>query len=139
MKLKDSLVNALENWNNFTGRASRGDYWYYQLGLSIISVIVLLVVSGLGMVMVSTSSETLFDITLWLLDSAVLQFLLVSMYIVLVVTNISLTIRRFHDMGKSGWWCVLVLLLPIPFIFWLAIDGTAGDNKYGQDPKIKVE
>ena len=139
MKLKDSLVNALESWNNFTSRASRGDYWYYQLGLSIISVIVFLVVFGLGMVMVSTSSETLFDIALWLLDSAVLQFLLVSMYIVLVVTNISLTIRRFHDMGKSGWWCVLVLLLPIPFIFWLAIDGTTGDNKYGQDPKIKVE
>ena len=59
---------------------------------------------------------------------------------------LTLSIRRFHDMGQSGWLVLLFMLLMfIPLIgliaglfqfIWLLFGGgTAGANKYGQDPR----
>lgn len=43
------------------------------------------------------------------------------------------TIRRLHDLGKSGWW---VLSFIIPFV-WLMTwcKGQSGPNEYGEDPR----
>lgn len=51
---------------------------------------------------------------------------------------ISVTIRRLHDTGKSGWW-VFIKLIPVIGSVWLlvilATEGNKGQNKYGNDPK----
>jgi len=48
-----------------------------------------------------------------------------------------LGVRRFHDMNASGLWALL-LLLPglsfIPSVILLLQKGTAGPNKYGDEP-----
>ena len=48
-----------------------------------------------------------------------------------------MTIRRFHDLDKSGWW-MLTFLIPIVglilMIFWFTQKGTAGENRFGPDP-----
>lgn len=43
------------------------------------------------------------------------------------------SIRRLHDIGKSGWWALSFI---IPFV-WLIIwrKGQSGPNKYGPDPR----
>lgn len=56
-----------------------------------------------------------------------------------LIFNISLHVRRLHDIGKSGW-LLLVLLLPLINIFgflYLAFkEGENKDNKYGaKSPK----
>ncbi len=37
---------------------------------------------------------------------------------VLAIPTIAVTVRRLHDVGKSGWWCLL-WVFPIPFLGWL--------------------
>lgn len=37
---------------------------------------------------------------------------------VMVLPTIAVSIRRLHDVGKSGWWCLL-WVLPIPVVGWL--------------------
>lgn len=37
---------------------------------------------------------------------------------VMAIPTISVTIRRLHDVGKSGWWCLL-WVLPVPVLGWL--------------------
>ena len=37
---------------------------------------------------------------------------------VMAIPTIAVTIRRLHDVGKSGWWCLL-WVLPIPVVGWL--------------------
>ena len=44
---------------------------------------------------------------------------------------IAVTIRRMHDVGKSGWYC----LIPIYNIVLAATEGEKGANQYGPDPK----
>ena len=52
--------------------------------------------------------------------------------------TIAITVRRLHDIGKSGYF-ILVLLIPYIGIFWIflltIISGNEGENKYGYDPK----
>ena len=37
---------------------------------------------------------------------------------VMALPTMAVSVRRLHDVGKSGWWCVL-WVLPIPGIGWL--------------------
>ena len=62
-----------------------------------------------------------------------------------IVPGIALSVRRFHDLGQTGW-LVLVfailgaipligLLASLAQIIWFAMPGNTGPNKYGPDPK----
>ena len=58
--------------------------------------------------------------------------------ILMMIAGIMLHIKRCHDRGKSGWWC-LILLIPFVGFIWAIIDlgilpGTVGPNEYGPDP-----
>lgn len=54
-----------------------------------------------------------------------------------IIPAIFLNIRRLHDLGRSGWW-QLVILIPFAYIvlalFLLFAKGTQGPNEYGPDP-----
>jgi uncharacterized membrane protein YhaH (DUF805 family) len=64
---------------------------------------------------------------------------IVGVWSVLLFTfSFSLNIRRLHDFGQSGWWCVLYLVplvnIAIPFVL-LFKAGSEKENKYGKTPK----
>ena len=50
---------------------------------------------------------------------------------------IAVTVKRFHDLGKSGW-NVLLMAVPLVNVFvglWLLLGkGDVGPNQYGPDP-----
>ena len=54
------------------------------------------------------------------------------------VPSLSVAIRRLHDVGKSGWYYLLVLI-PIIGAIWLIIlfatEGEQGENQFGPNPK----
>ena len=51
--------------------------------------------------------------------------------------NLSKSIRRLHDTGRTGWWILIGL---IPLIGWIVLlifyleKGDPGDNEYGPPP-----
>lgn len=45
--------------------------------------------------------------------------------------SIAVAVRRMHDINKSGWF----ILIPFYNIYLFCIDGTRGENAYGEDPK----
>lgn len=58
--------------------------------------------------------------------------------ILMLLAGIMLHIKRCHDRDKSGWWCLL-LVIPVVGFIWAVIDlgilpGTEGANQYGPDP-----
>ena len=50
---------------------------------------------------------------------------------------LGLLARRLHDTGKSGWWMLLLLtgIGALVLLYFACIEGTAGSNEYGADPK----
>ena len=68
-----------------------------------------------------------------------MPMLLTLIYILLIIfLKLPVTVKRWHDRDKSGWWS---LVGSIPFIgqIWSFIElgllvGTRGPNQYGPDP-----
>lgn len=63
------------------------------------------------------------------------NLLMVVVQILSIVALIMISARRWHDLNKSGWWS-LVLLIPIAGPIWWFVamgflKGTWGHNKYG--------
>lgn len=60
--------------------------------------------------------------------------------LLVALAGLMLHIKRCHDRGKSGWWCLLLLIPFIGFV-WAVIDlgimeGDSGPNEYGPPPGV---
>lgn len=108
----DPITN---NYFNFEGRSTRKQYWMFTLYYIILAVVV-------GLVAYSIDTPLILD--------------LYSLALLLPVLGLS--VRRLHDIGKSGWW---VLIGFIPLIGWIVLlvfyvtDSQPGKNQYGANPK----
>ena len=55
-----------------------------------------------------------------------------------MLISITISVRRLHDIGRSGAWVLGILLLPgLGTVFWLilgCLTGEEHDNRYGPDP-----
>ena len=107
-----------QNYANFSGRASRAEYWYFMLFYGIFNVV--------GEMVTQTSQD----------PAIVIIFLIILLG--LLIPTISIGVRRLHDIGKSGWFwffifipCVGGLIL----LIWAIEDSQPGDNQYGPNPK----
>jgi len=115
-------VEALKNGLNFSGRARRKEYWFFQLTFFLISIALMISEFILGW-----SSPESYGILSGLFTLAML------------IPNIAVTVRRLHDIDRSAW-ALLFGLIPlvggIIMLVMLAKEGTRGGNVYGDDPKF---
>jgi len=55
-----------------------------------------------------------------------------------LIPDLAVTVRRLHDVGKSGW-MILVGLIPFVGAIWLlvlmATASNQGENQYGEQPE----
>lgn len=119
-----AVLAVTKNYANFEGRARRKEYWGSMLVYFILSIIVSMVVN-----------------LTFLISEYLTYFLMVVaslIYLALIIPMLSITVRRLHDIDKSGWF-YLVSLIPLIGGIWLLIllctEGTRGENRFGADPK----
>ena len=132
------MFAAFSNYADFSGRASRSEYWSFQLlNLMVIGVAVVLILVGGGRKFVEGGQS---DDGTFLFGAALFAFWV----LVAFVPSLSVGVRRFHDHGVSGWWYGgLLLVSAIPYVGILASlallvatvrQGTWGPNYFGPDP-----
>ena len=55
----------------------------------------------------------------------------------LILPGIAVSVRRLHDIDRTGWW-VLLGFIPVIgtlwLIYWACQPGTSGPNRFGPDP-----
>jgi len=117
----DWYLKALKQYADFNGRASRTEFWMFVLFNFIIAIVLSFVDRWIGTV----NSLTGFGLLGGFYSLAVL------------IPSLAVSVRRLHDIGKSGW-MLLVLLIPIIGGIWLIVlcvfDGNPGENEYGANP-----
>lgn len=67
-----------------------------------------------------------------------LGFLYLLYVLAVFIPGFAVTIRRMHDLDKSGWWFFINFIPFIGFIWFfilLCTDGTPGPNRFGPSPK----
>lgn len=57
---------------------------------------------------------------------------------ILIVPLLSVSVRRFHDVGLCGWWCCLGVVPYVAMIFLAVKDSDKAENKYGVVPEGKT-
>lgn len=111
-----AILSGFRNYANFEGRACRSEYWWFY-AFFVLLLIVIFVAS-----------------VAW--EPALLA-VWVAYIVVMVPALMAVTVRRLHDVGRSGIWAALGIM---PFAGGprltrlLAQPGTIGPNHYGPDP-----
>jgi uncharacterized membrane protein YhaH (DUF805 family) len=112
----------------FQGRIGRGSWWFAQLAILLIWAALTTMAFALHAPKGSMSLSS---------GGAVIFFLIASLIAAFIV-NLSSTVKRYHDRGKSGWWFLMNFA---PFIggIWVLIEcgmlpGDESDNDYGPPP-----
>ena len=105
MNFIEAVTLFFKNYTNFKGRSRRSEYWWVWLFCTAVSAV-------LGALLPEVAG-------LWSL--------------VVLIPNISLAVRRLHDIGKSGWW-YLILLVPIAgpiiLLIWACKDSAPDANQW---------
>jgi uncharacterized membrane protein YhaH (DUF805 family) len=121
------MLMPFKRYADFNGRSQRMEYWMFSLFVFIVIVVLALIAGILGGF---SGSEDGFGM-IFLVPAGL--FVLAT-----IVPSIAVTVRRFHDQDKSGWF-YLLSFIPyvggiIVFVF-MCLDGTPGPNRFGPNPK----
>ena len=113
----DAIKICLSKYADGKGRAGKAEFWWFVLFQFLIGM-------GVGMI----------DLALF----GTVSFITVIATLAFASPSISVAARRLHDINFTGWLGFLVI---IPYLGWIAtivigvINGTAGQNQYGPDPR----
>ena len=117
---RQAIVTCFKKYAVFSGRARRSEFWYFQLFCLLGNII----------------------FSFWVSKSETTEILGLIFFLVTLLPTLAVTVRRLHDLGRSGW---LILVALIPFIgvlvvlFWATQEGNPDHNQYGPSPKANLE
>ena len=76
--------------------------------------------------------------SVYLFEKGSTEYIIFRTIIRLLNINIfvSVTIRRLHDIGKSGWWYLLIFTIVgiIPLLYWATIKGRSAEQSQTINP-----
>ncbi len=119
--MKDYL-NCFKKYAVFDGRSSRKEFWmFFLFNFIILSILYV------GGSFLSPSG------------AVILSILSLIYSLIILIPVFSNTVRRLHDIDRSGWW---VFINVIPILGWIiffvftVMGSQSGENKYGPHPEV---
>jgi len=134
------FIKCLKHYADFKGRARRKEFWMFALFYWIF------LVPGTLLWML------LFSLLATHYGHIVMVFVTLgygpAYVLALLLPLLAVSVRRLHDLGRSGWWMLLSLasfipvigiFIPIGLIVLMCLDSQSGANEYGLNPKGQSE
>lgn len=115
-------VKVLKEYVNLSGRARRKEYWFFVLFNAIFTIAAMILDNVIGLTIKDLGYGPFY-----------ILYVLATL-----LPSIAVSVRRLHDIGKSGLFLLLAFIPCVGGIILLIFDVTAGDvgeNQYGPDPK----
>ena len=84
MDFSESISTCFQKYADFSGRASRSEFWWFTLFRVLLLLLLLIPVLGF--------------------------IILPIIYLLLLLPSLSVTARRLHDVNRTGWWMLLPFL-----------------------------
>ena len=146
-----AIVRWIRRAFDFRTRATRAEYWWPFLLSFMVNLVCL------SVFMTAIGPEALETLLLWMgseeptletldigplpsLAVFALTFLIVYSVLVFIPT-LSVSFRRFQDLGRPGWTHLIFIVLGSIFmlfriaeLIWFAFPGQRQSNRYGPDP-----
>ena len=118
-----AVRSVLSNYVNFSGRASRPEFWWWILAVFLVSAVTQLLDAIVIAPMLGFTPG----------EENAGQPLSVIVSLLLLVPAVAVAARRLHDMGKSAWW-LLIGFVPIVgalILLWFYTRPSDGPNAWG--------
>jgi len=114
LSFDEAIVTCFKKYFTFNARATRSEYWYFALFVTIV---------GLASVIVDGINQKLTGSEVFFYPIA---------YLLLFIPQISSIARRLHDTNRSGWLMLWALTGFGAFfvLYWLFLEGDADKNSY---------
>jgi uncharacterized membrane protein YhaH (DUF805 family) len=116
-----AIDKAFRNYLNFSGRSNRSEFWYFFL-----------------FILLGNFLTNLIDTYIIGYHPEEMGIISGIFFLATVIPQLSLTFRRLHDTGKSGWWFLLsfTVIGLIPLFVWWCSTSNPKKNRYGNIPKV---
>lgn len=124
MTFTQAVKTGFSKYATFTGRAVRSEYWWWTLFVVLVTMALafvdhLLLAPVIGFeAFAEDTPEPLSGIA----------------SLALLIPGLAVSVRRLHDIDRSGWW-LLIVLIPIAgwlvLLWWFIQRGTEGPNQFG--------
>ena len=110
----EAISSCFQKYADFSGRSRRSEFWYWTLFTTFGYVAALIV------------------------DALTTGFLLYLLFVLATfLPSLAVSVRRLHDIDRTGWW-LLIALIPIigaiVLLVWYVAEGTAGENRFDGGP-----
>jgi uncharacterized membrane protein YhaH (DUF805 family) len=122
MDMGQAISSGFKRYVDFQGRSARSEFWWWALFVFIVNIFFII------------------------LDTANFQsepgepgMLSIVVYLAFLLPSLAVSIRRLHDIDRSGWWYLMALVPivgPILLLVWYCTKGTEGPNRFGINPSI---
>ena len=124
MNFSQAIQSVFSKATKIEGRAPRSEYWYWVLFTFIVQMFTIMPVILVAMMIPQRD--------VW----AILPFLIAagSIWVFLWITRITVTVRRYHDQGLSGWMFfigVVPVIGGLLEIIFMLQPSQPGSNKFG--------
>ena len=122
MDFGKSIKTCFNKYAVFSGRASRSEFWWFELFLLIGAIVTVVI----DVMMLGYTAEDYGPIN-------------VIFSVVTFLPAIAVGARRLHDINRSGWWQLIALTVIgiILLIIWYATVGENKKNIHGLPIKLK--
>ena len=123
MSFTDSIESVIRNFVNFSDRASRSEYWWFQLFF-----------------VVALATADFIDVMMGELAEVPFSWFGTIVFFGLIIPNLAVTVRRLHDLGYSGWFILLVFIpclgsiIGLVILVFMMVEGQSQINDYGTVP-----
>ncbi|WP_417629010.1 DUF805 domain-containing protein [Pararhodobacter aggregans] len=117
MNFSTAVSTCFSKFVTFQGRAPRSEYWYWVLFVL------------LGTIVFSAADYAVLGNSNGLISGI--------FSLVILLPGLAVSVRRLHDIGRSGWWLLLSLIPLIGIIIlivWMIRESDPGDNEFGPNP-----
>ncbi len=118
MNFTQAIQSGFQNYVGFSGRAVRSEYWYWYLFFLLVAIATALIDFVLFPRVDISPVNTLAELAL-------------------LLPSVAVSVRRLHDLDRTGWW-LFIILIPligaIVLLVWFCMRGTVGPNRFGPDP-----
>ena len=117
-----AVNTALNKYATFSGRARRSEYWWFMVFNWIVLIAAIFLDNILGINFGYLPYGPLYVI-------AVLG---------LIIPNLTVMVRRLHDIDRSGWnffWSLIPIVGGILLLVWFCTDSDRSTNRFGESPK----
>lgn len=117
----NTYLHVLRKYAIFSGRASRKEYWVFYLYNFTFSAIAIILDNILRIAIKEVGYGPIYLVYI----------------LALLIPSLAVTVRRLHDIGKSGW-MILIALIPLVGPIWLIVllasKSSPEKNRFGDEP-----